>query len=131
MKPKEETEVMEEVVTEPVPEAEQPTVEVEPAVLPPEAEPSAEEFQRLKQEVPELDSVNDLPETVLREASEQNLPLLDAYLRYRWREQRAVAEERARQKRTGEQTAGSLYTGATRHNPASDAFAHAFEQALR
>lgn len=131
MKPKEQPEVTEEVLTEMSEGIEELPAETEPVAEPPQTEDLQEEFEQLKQEVPELKALNDLPEAVLREASEQKLPLLDAYLRYRWREQQAVAAERERQKRTGEQTAGSLYTGSTRRNPASDAFSRAFEQALR
>lgn len=131
MKPKEQPEVTEEVLTEMSEGIEELPAETEPVAEPPQTEDLQEEFEQLKQEVPELKALNDLPEAVLREASEQKLPLLDAYLRYRWREQQAVAAERERQKRTGEQTAGSLYTGSTRQNPASDAFSRAFEQALR
>lgn len=131
MKPKEQPEVTEEVLTEMSEGIEELPAETEPVAEPPQTEDLQEEFEQLKQEVPELKALNDLPEAVLREASEQKLPLLDAYLRYRWREQQAVAAERERQKRTGEQTAGSLYTGFTRQNPASDAFSRAFEQALR
>lgn len=131
MKPKEQPEVTEEVLTEISEGVEELPTETEPVAEPPQTEDLQEEFEQLKQEVPELKALNDLPEAVLREASEQKLPLLDAYLRYRWREQQAVAAERERQKRTGEQTAGSLYTGSTRQNPASDAFSRAFEQALR
>ncbi|MBQ6706528.1 MAG: hypothetical protein IJN07_03340 [Clostridia bacterium] len=131
MKPKEQPEVTEEVLTEISEGVEELPAETEPVAEPPQTEDLQEEFEQLKQEVPELKALNDLPEAVLREASEQKLPLLDAYLRYRWREQQAVEAERERQKRTGEQTAGSLYTGSTRQNPASDAFSRAFEQALR
>ncbi len=90
----------------------------------------ADGFLLLRQEVPEVDSVADVPEAVFEMAATERLPLLDAFLRYRWREQRAILEERARQRRTGEQAAGSLYTGSGRRHLEADAFARAFEQAL-
>ena len=91
----------------------------------------ADGFLQLCEEVPGMDTIADVPETVLQMAVEQNLPLLDAYLRYRWREECAVLAETQRQQRTGEQSAGSLYTGNGGAAPASDAFARAFEQALQ
>lgn len=127
---------MDEVLpVEPEPVTEENPVPEE-TVEPELSEPSApavltDDFLLLQQEVPELQSMADLPEAVRQEAQEQRLSLLDAYLRYRWREERAVREERERQQRNGEQTAGSLYTGDTQQHPVADAFARAFEQALR
>lgn len=91
----------------------------------------ADSFLALQQEMPELESVADLPEAVLASAAEENIPLLDAYLRYRFREERAVLAERERQQRAAEAAAGSLQGGGNGTAPASAAFARSFEQALQ
>lgn len=95
-----------------------------------DVEALAEGFLQLQQEMPELADIGDVPETVLRTAAREHLPLLDAFLRYRFREQRAVIAEQQRQQRTGEQTAGSLYTGGGQTHPETDAFMRAFQKAL-
>ncbi len=92
---------------------------------------SEEEFAALKREIPEIGDMDALPEAVIKEAKEQGLCLLDAYLRYRMREERAVLAERQRQQRTGEQSAGSLYTGDAPAHPESDAFARSFASAIQ
>lgn len=90
----------------------------------------ADGFLALQQELPELESIEQVPETVLKTAVEQNISLFDAYLRYRFYEQQAIAAEQARQQHAAECSAGSLQTGALRAAPVSDAFARAFEKAL-
>ncbi len=90
----------------------------------------ADGFLALQQEIPTLQSIEQVPETVLETAVKENIPLFDAYLRYRWREQQAIAAEQARRERTAACSAGSLQTGALRAAPVSDAFARAFEKAL-
>ncbi len=95
------------------------------------AEALADGFLQLQQEIPELESVADLPEAVLKAAAEENMPLLDAYLRHRFREERAVLAERERQQRAAEAAAGSLQGGGRGTAPASAAFARSFEQALQ
>ena len=91
----------------------------------------SEEFAALQREIPEITAMDALPEAVTKEAKEQGLTLLDAYLRYRLREERAVQAEKQRQKRTGEQSAGSLYTGNAPTHPESDAFARSFASAIQ
>jgi hypothetical protein len=119
--------VMEEEVT--VPEE---ATQTEEEILSEEtAERLADGFLQLREEVPGLSTIEDVPETVLQMAVDENLPLLDAYLRYRWREECAVLAERQRQQRTGEQSAGSLYTGDGGAAPVSNAFSRAFEKALQ
>lgn len=105
----------------------------------PAAEPLAEQtvealadgFLQLQQEVPALQGIEEVPEAVLQTAAKENISLFDAYLRYRWYEQQAILAEEARQQRTAALSAGSLQTGGLRVAPVSDAFARAFEQALR
>lgn len=90
-----------------------------------------EQFAALQQEIPEMESIEQLPAGVREIADGEGVTLLDAYLRYQLREQRAIAAERARQQEAADQSAGSMYTGASCVHPAADAFAHAFEQALQ
>lgn len=95
------------------------------------ADALADGFLQLQREVPELESVADLPEAVFTAAAEENIPLLDAYLRHRFREERAVQAEALRQQRAAEAAAGSLGGGGKHAKPVSDAFARSFEQALQ
>ncbi len=95
------------------------------------ADALADGFLQLQQEMPELQSVTDLPEAVLKAAAEENIPLLDAFLRHRFREERAVLAEQQRQQRAAQAAAGSLSGGGRKAKPVSDAFARSFEQALQ
>lgn len=111
--------------------------ETAPTTVPEEApfteeavETLADGFLALQQEVPELHSIEEVPETVLRTAAQENIPLFDAYLRYRFYEQQAILREEMRQQQTAQLSVGSLQTGGMRAAPVSDAFARAFEKAL-
>jgi hypothetical protein len=119
---------VEQAMTEEISDMVEPTEEEWTAQT---AECLADGFLQLCEEVPDLKTIEDVPETVLQMAVDEKIPLLDAYLRYRWREECAVLAEQQRQQRTGEQSAGSLYTGDGGIAPASDAFSRAFKQALR
>ena len=112
-------------------EEQQMTVAEEPVLTEQTADALADSFLQLQQEMPELQSVTDLPEEVLQAAAEENIPLLDALLRHRFREERAVLAEQARQDRAAQAAAGSLRGGGTQAKPVSDAFARSFEQALQ
>jgi hypothetical protein len=109
-----------EIVVSETPQFEEETVEA-----------LADGFLQLQQEMPELESLADLPEAVLQAAAEEHIPLLDAFLRHRFREERAVRLERERQQRAAEAAAGSLQGGGNGADPASAAFARSFEQALQ
>lgn len=110
----------------------QETAVTEEAVLAEQtADALADGFLQLQREVPELESVADLPEAVFTAAAQENIPLLDAYLRHRFREERAVLAEQQRQQRAAEAAAGSLGGGGRQAKPVSDAFARSFEQALQ
>lgn len=119
-------------VSEPIDETPTEAVEAPPTEeLSEEAvEALADEFLALQQEVPELESIEQVPETVLETAAKQNISLFDAYLRYRFYEQQAIIAEQQRRERAAACSAGSLQTGALRAAPVSDAFARAFEKAL-
>ena len=101
--------------------------EIQPAA---QEDSTTDEFLRLQQQVPELQGVQQVPKEVFETARCENISLFDAFLRYRYREQQAIAAEQLRQQRTAELSVGSLHTGALRAAPVSDAFARAFEKAL-
>lgn len=91
----------------------------------------AEEFILLMEEFPQLQSPEQLPETVLDTAAKTGISLLDAYLRYRWQEEkriRAAAEQRAA---AAKQSAGSLARGTNPADPGPELFMKAFRSALR
>ncbi len=122
-----EAQVPEETAMQPEPQAEQPPAET------PMEQPTAEmteAFLMLQQQVPTLRGVEEVPQEVFQTAEKENISLFDAYLRYRFYEQQAIAAEQARRERAAACSAGSLQTGALRAAPVSDAFARAFEKAL-
>ena len=55
----------------------------------------AEEYCRLREECPELDTFDKVPKAVVQEALTSGKPLLYAYLRYHYDESRRVARARA------------------------------------
>ncbi len=112
-------------------ETQEMTVTAEAVLDEQTADALADGFLQLQREVPELESVADLPEAVFTAAAEENIPLLDAYLRHRFREERAVLAEQQRQQRAAQAAAGSLCGGGRQAKPVSDAFARSFEQALQ
>ena len=121
-------------VTE-TPEMPMPPEEEESAV--PAAEESvdvtqrlAEEFLVLAEEFPQFSAPSQLPEGVLELALEQNIALLDAYLRYRLQEEKKVAAATEMRQQAAQQSAGSLSRGAAERPPEEDAFLRAFRAAL-
>ena len=96
----------------------------------PTSEALAEDFSALQQQVPEFTSMDCVPKEVLKVAEEQHISRFDAYLRYRFYEQQAIAAEQERRAFAAACSAGSLQTGALRAAPVADAFARAFEKAL-
>ncbi len=122
-----ETTVVEEQVSQTGAAAEVSTAESEPIT---QNDTPAAEFLQLQQQVPELQGVQQVPKEVYETAHRENISLFDAFLRYRYREQQAIAAEQQRQQRTAELSVGSLHTGGLRATPVSDAFARAFEKAL-
>ncbi len=132
---------MESEKREPIPPAD------EVAVAPPPTEPAAEtvtepippedvtnrlaeEFLSLTEEFPQLMHPADLPEAVLDTAAREGIPLLDAYLRYRWQEEKKVAAATDSRRRAAQCSAGSLSRGAVETPPEQDAFLRAFRSAL-
>lgn len=84
-------------VDETIPVTETPVSSEEESAVPAAEEPIdvtqrlAEEFLVLAEEFPQFVAPNQLPEGVLEMAVEQNISLLDAYLRYRLQEEKKVA----------------------------------------
>ncbi len=114
---------------------EQPAEVALECLLPPEktdeTDRLAEEFIHLSEEFPELSSPAQLPDEVLQTAAEENISLLDAYLRYRWQEEKQVREAARLRALAAQQSAGSLAKGAEKRDPAPDGFLRAFRAALR
>lgn len=90
----------------------------------------ATDFIALTAEFPHLVCPADLPDGVLDTAAEEGIPLLDAYLRYRWQEEKRVAAANATRRRAAAHSAGSLSRGAVETPPEQDAFLRAFRSAL-
>lgn len=67
----------------------------------------AEEFCRLREECPEMDTFDKVPSAVVRQALENGTPLLYAYLRYHYDESRRVARARAMAEAATAASAGS------------------------
>lgn len=90
----------------------------------------AEEFLALTEEFPRLTHPSDLPDGVLDTAAREGIPLMDAYLRYRWQEEKKVAAATESRRRAAQSSAGSLSRGAVETPPEQDAFLRAFRSAL-
>lgn len=90
----------------------------------------AEEFLVLAEEFPQFTAPSQLPDGVLEMAVEQNIALLDAYLRYRLQEEKKVAAAAEMRQQAAKQSAGSLSRGAAERPPEEDAFLRAFRAAL-
>lgn len=90
----------------------------------------AEEFLVLAEEFPQFTTPSQLPDGVLEMAVEQNIALLDAYLRYRLQEEKKVAAAAEMRQQAAKQSAGSLSRGAAERPPEEDAFLRAFRAAL-
>lgn len=110
-------------------------VPAEPEVpTPPEPEDVtprlAADFLTLMQEFPHVVSPTDLPNSVLDTAATEGIPLLDAYLRYRWQEEKKVAASVQTRQLAAQRSAGSLSRGAADTPPEQDTFLRAFRSAL-
>lgn len=126
-------------VDETIPVTEAPEMPVPPeeeSAVPAAEEPVdvtqrlAEDFLVLAEEFPQFTAPNQLPEGVLEMAVEQNISLLDAYLRYRLQEEKKVAAAVEMRQQAAKQSAGSLSRGAAERPPEEDAFLRAFRAAL-
>lgn len=114
---------------EPAAQAVQPDLPEQPE-QPDVTDRLAADFLRLTEDFPELQSPSQLPESVLDTAAAENIPLLDAYLRYRWQEEKKVLAAAAKREQAARQSAGSLSAGSSQVAPEQDAFLRAFRRAL-
>lgn len=90
----------------------------------------AAEFFTITEEFPQVVSPADLPDSVMEVAAKEGIPLLDAYLRYRWQEEKRIAAATACRQKAAQSSAGSLSRGALETPPEQDAFLRAFRSAL-
>ena len=70
----------------------------------------AEEYLRLTEACPDAPSFETLPDAVVRTAVDEGVALMDAYLRYDYRERRRIAEAEAAAKAAGARSAGAQHT---------------------
>ncbi len=91
----------------------------------------ADEFMVLREEFPELQQPEQLPDVVLDMATEKGISLLDAYLRFRHEERKRVHREVNRRRETSARSAGSLNQGEIISHPQQEAFTRAFRRALK
>ena len=127
---------------EPVPEPEAAPSDSPAAEAPPAAESAASpepedvthrlaaDFIALTEEFPHILTPAQLPEGVLELAAGEGIPLLDAYLRHRWQEEKRVAAAQQKRQQSAQRSAGSLARGSAEAPPEQDAFLRAFRNAL-
>ena len=108
----------------------EPMVEVAPPMAEDVTDRLATEFLTLTEEFPQLIHPADLPDGVLDTAASEGIPLMDAYLRYRWQEEKKVAAATDSRRRAAQCSAGSLSRTAMETPPEQDAFLRAFRSAL-
>lgn len=91
----------------------------------------AAEFITMQQEVPGLHAPEDLAAEIWDTAAREGIPLLDAFLRFRWQEEQRVRREKERRRRTAACSSGSLREGGADSHPEQDAFVRSFRRAMR
>lgn len=96
----------------------------------PEVAADPESFAELMAEFPDIQQPDDLPEKVYDMAKQQDISLLDAFLRHRWEEEKRVQAEADRRAKAVQSTVGSLAGEPMDENVAQDAFLRAFRAAL-
>lgn len=84
------------------------------------SEKLADEFAELKGECPEIDSFDKIPPSVLKNAKNENL--LNAYLRYKNRQQVKINQNNQARKKNKEATAGALQAGGENFDTLLSAF---------
>ena len=136
--PEEEVPCPEEEVSCPMEKSPCPTEEVLPMVtveenaLKPEiTHRLAADFIILCGEFPEIHDPDDLPDEVLDTAAEEGISLLDAYLRFRWQEEKRVRREEERSRRAAARAVGSLVQTGPQAKPEQEAFMRGFRRALK
>lgn len=92
----------------------------------------ADEFVRLTDEMPgQFAAFTDVPAEAVALAVSDDLPLLDAYLRHAFYEQRRAQAVRQQQALSASRSAGSLGSAGLAPEPDMDSFERAFYSALR
>ena len=79
-------------------------------------------FFELKEEFPEIKSREDLPESVLENAKLCSRPLLDEYLRYRLKQEKAIKQNKLQEQRARESSVGSQLNKSRGENPETAEF---------
>ena len=91
----------------------------------------AAEFITMQQEVPGLHAPEDLAAEIWDSAAREGIPLMDAFLRFRWQEEQRVRREEERRRRAATCSPGSLREGAAQSHLEQDVFVRAFRRAMR
>lgn len=97
---------------------------------PPEEERLAAEYDALCAEIPDAPAFAELPEETFSVAEREGVPLLDAYLRVLFREQRRTAQALHDQQEAAARSAGSLRGETDDPDTAGEAFIRALKRAL-
>ncbi len=111
--------------------AEAPPTTSEAAAAPDITHRLAAEFITMQQEVPGLHAPEDLAAEIWDSAAREGIPLMDAFLRFRWQEEQRVRREEERRRRAVACSPGSLREGAAQNHPEQDVFVRAFRRAMR
>lgn len=91
----------------------------------------AEDFYTLCRQMPDIREPEQLPDRVWQAAVQEKIPLMDAYLRFLWQEDRKARLEQSRAAQAAAASSGSL--AGTPDTPKSEqnAFIRAFREAVR
>lgn len=81
-----------------------------------------EGFHEVKENFPEIKSIEDLPDEVIENAVNSKKPLLDEYLRYRLLQEKAVKENLSAQENAIKSSVGSQQNKAKGENPEAAEF---------
>ncbi len=88
------------------------------------------EITALATEFPQFDTPAALPAEVTAAAQREHISLLDAYLRYRWQEEKRVTAAAKQRQAAAAASVGPLSRGAVAEDTEPDAFLRAFRSAL-
>lgn len=90
----------------------------------------AEQFAKLQEEVPEIATVKDIPQTVLSLADKNKIDLVSAYLLHKHREEKRIAAAEALAAQQSKTSTGSARSNETTGDTAVDAFIRGARQKL-
>lgn len=91
----------------------------------------AADFEILRRQMPQVREPEQLPDNVWRTAVQEGIPLMDAYLRFLWREEQKARLERSREERAAAASSGSLAGTPDLPGSEQNAFVRAFREAVR